>query len=79
VAGNSHGLSDNLPSGASLDSDRLFEMALEQSGMVSNSHFRRWQDTNQLSLTQAAQAIGLTRRTINLYPVLFLWREKVGK
>jgi hypothetical protein len=39
-------------SGASLDSDRLFEMALEQSGMVSNSHFRRWQDTNQLSLTQ---------------------------
>ncbi len=54
-------------SGASLDSDRLFEMALEQSGMVSNAHFRRWQDTNQLSLTQAAQAIGLTRRTISQY------------
>lgn len=53
--------------GASLDSDRLFEMALEQSGMVSNAHFRRWQDVNQLSLTQAAQAIGLTRRTISQY------------
>jgi hypothetical protein len=53
--------------GASLDSDRLFEMALEQSGMISNAHFRRWQDANQLSLTQAAQAIGLTRRTISQY------------
>lgn len=53
--------------GASLDSDRLFEMALEQSGMISNAHFRRWQDANQLSLTQAAEAIGLTRRTISQY------------
>jgi DNA-binding XRE family transcriptional regulator len=53
--------------GASLDSDRLFEMALEQAGMIANAHFRRWQDANQLSLTQAAQAIGLTRRTISQY------------
>lgn len=53
--------------GVSLDSDRLFEMALEQSGMIANAHFRRWQDANQLSLTQAAQAIGLTRRTISQY------------
>lgn len=53
--------------GASLDSDKLFEMALEQSGMIANAHFRRWQDANQLSLTQAAQAIGLTRRTISQY------------
>jgi DNA-binding XRE family transcriptional regulator len=53
--------------GASLDSDRLFEMALEQSGMIANAHFRRWQDVNDLSLTQAAQAIGLTRRTISQY------------
>lgn len=53
--------------GASLDSDRLFEMALEQSGMIANAYFRRWQDANQLSLTQAAQAIGLTRRTISQY------------
>lgn len=53
--------------GVSLDSDRLFEMALEQSGLIANAHFRRWQDANQLSLTQAAQAIGLTRRTISQY------------
>lgn len=53
--------------GASLDCDNLFEMALEQSGMVANAHFRHWQDMNQLSLTQAAQAIGLTRRTISQY------------
>ena len=38
--------------GASLDSDRLFEMSLEQAGMVSNAVFRRWQDTHHLSLTQ---------------------------
>ena len=53
--------------GASLDSDRLFEMALEQSGLIANANFRRWQDANQLSLTQAARAIGLTRRTISQY------------
>ena len=38
--------------GASLDLDRLFEMSLEQAGMVSNAVFRRWQDTHHLSLTQ---------------------------
>ena len=53
--------------GASLDSDRLFEMSLEQAGMVSNAAFRRWQDVHRLSLTQAAEAIGLTRRTISQY------------
>jgi len=53
--------------GASLDSDRLFEMSLEQSGLISNAAFRRWQDANRLSLTQAAEAIGLTRRTISQY------------
>lgn len=53
--------------GASLDSDKLFEMALEQRGLVENAHFRRWQDGNHLSLSQAAQAIGLTRRTISQY------------
>ena len=53
--------------GASLDSDRLFEMSLEQAGMVSNAVFRRWQDTHHLSLTQAADAIGLTTRTISQY------------
>lgn len=55
------------PCGASLDSDRLLEMALEQQGQMANVDFRRWQDRHQLSLTDAAKAIGLTRRTVSQY------------
>lgn len=54
-------------SGALLDSDRLIEIALEQAGMAENVSFRRWQDANNLSLTDAAKAIGLTRRTVSQY------------
>ena len=53
--------------GASLDSDRLIELALEQAGMSENVYFRRWQDAHGLSLTDAANAIGLTRRTVSQY------------
>ena len=53
--------------GASLDCDRILEMALEQSGLIENANFRRWQDNHHLSLAQAAQALGLTRRTISQY------------
>jgi hypothetical protein len=53
--------------GASLDVDRFIEIALEQAGMLENVSFRRWQDSNQLSLTDAAKAIGLTRRTVSQY------------
>lgn len=53
--------------GASLDSDRVLELAMEQAGMAENVRFRQWQDTNHLSLSDAAQAIGLTRRTISKY------------
>lgn len=53
--------------GASLDSDRVLEMAMEQAGMVENVRFRQWQDANHLSLSDAAKAIGLTRRTISKY------------
>ena len=53
--------------GASLDSDRLIEIALEQAGMAENVNFRRWQDANHLSLSDAARAIGLTRRTVSQY------------
>jgi hypothetical protein len=55
------------PCGASLDSDRLLEMSLEQSGQAANVDFRRWQDRHRLSLTGAATAIGLTRRTVSQY------------
>jgi hypothetical protein len=53
--------------GASLDADRVLELALEQSGLIANVTFRHWQDTNLLSLTQAAEAIGLSRRTVSQY------------
>jgi DNA-binding XRE family transcriptional regulator len=53
--------------GASIDSDRVLEMALEQSGMMENVKFRRWQETYGLSLSDAAQAIGVTRRTVSQY------------
>jgi hypothetical protein len=53
--------------GATLDADRLFELSLEQAGMVENVAFRQWQDKNGLSLTAAAEAIGLTRRTVSQY------------
>ena len=53
--------------GASLDADRLLEMALEQSGMAENVRFRHWQDANGLSLSEAAKAIGLSRRTVSQY------------
>lgn len=53
--------------GATLDADRLFELSLEQAGMVENVEFRHWQDKNGLSLTAAAEAIGLTRRTVSQY------------
>lgn len=36
-------------------------------GRVANVDFRRWQDRHQLSLTDAAKAIGLTRRTVRQY------------
>lgn len=53
--------------GASLDVDRVVELALEQAGMAANVAFRRWQDAHRLSLAQAAAAIGLSRRTVSQY------------
>ncbi|MFA6969757.1 MAG: helix-turn-helix transcriptional regulator [Gallionella sp.] len=53
--------------GASLDSDRVLELAMEQAGMAENVRFRQWQDAHHLSLAEAAKAIGLTRRTISKY------------
>lgn len=53
--------------GATLDADRLLELSLEQAGMSANVAFRHWQDSNGLSLTAAAEAIGLTRRTVSQF------------
>ncbi|AVR89748.1 DUF2442 domain-containing protein [Thauera aromatica] len=52
---------------AEMSSDRLMEMALEQRGRTDALEFRRWQERNHLSLNAAAEAIGLTRRTVSQY------------
>ncbi len=55
------------PNGEGLDADRVMEMALEQTGRSDTLAFRRWQDRYGLSLAQAAEAIGMTRRTASQY------------
>ena len=55
------------PNGEGLDADRVMEMALEQLGRADTLAFRRWQDKHRLSLTEAADAIGMTRRTASQY------------
>jgi hypothetical protein len=53
--------------GASLDSDRVLEMAMEQAGLQANIEFRHWQDRHHFSLAGAADILGLTRRTVSQY------------
>lgn len=53
--------------GASLDSDRVLEMALEQAGLQANIEFRHWQDRHHFTLASAADVLGLTRRTVSQY------------
>lgn len=55
------------PHGEGLDADRLMEMALEQAGRADVLAFRRWQDKHGLSLSAAAEAIGMSRRTASQY------------
>ena len=53
--------------GASLDSDRVLEMAMEQAGLQANIEFRHWQDRHHFTLSTAADVLGLTRRTVSQY------------
>lgn len=55
------------PNGEGVDADRIMEMALAQAGRQDTLEFRHWQERNRLSLTAAADAIGLTRRTVSQY------------
>jgi len=61
------GHSIEWPHGEGLDADRVLEMALEQAGRTDTLTFRRWQERHALSLAQAAEALGVSRRTASQY------------
>lgn len=50
-----------------LGADRLYERCKEQAGELSPSKFDAWMKNHQLSLTSAADALGLSRRMIAHY------------
>lgn len=50
-----------------IGADRLWELALEQSGRRDAAEFLRWRWRHGLSLSEAAQALGLSRRTVAYY------------
>jgi hypothetical protein len=55
------------PGELDMGADRLFELALEQSGRTGNVEFIRWRWRNGLSLTRAAEALGISRRQVAYY------------
>ena len=50
-----------------LGADRLYEQCKEQAGELSPGQFDAWIKKNQLSLTTAAEALGLSRRMVAHY------------
>ncbi|HXR91861.1 MAG TPA: hypothetical protein VN750_16435 [Steroidobacteraceae bacterium] len=55
------------PGALDMGAGRLFEMALEQSGRMDTVEFLRWRWRNGLSLSAAAEALGLSRRQVAYY------------
>jgi len=60
-----HGL--DWPGGLDLGADRLYQLCREQAGLLSPSAFDEWIKKNRLSLSAAAEALGMTRRMIAHY------------
>jgi hypothetical protein len=60
-----HGL--DWPGGLDMGADRLYQLCREQAGLFSPADFDGWMQKNQLSLTSAAEALGMTRRMIAHY------------
>lgn len=50
-----------------MGADRLWEMSLEQNGRADAAEFIRWRWRHGLSLTDAAAALGLSRRQVAYY------------
>ncbi len=55
------------PNGIDMAADRLLSLALEQSGRTENARLREWMVAHQLTLADAANALGMTPRTISAY------------
>ncbi len=60
-----HGL--DWPGGLGLGSDRLYELCREQAGLPTASEFEAWLQRNGLSLSGAAESLGMTQRMIAHY------------
>ena len=60
-----HGL--DWPGGLDMGADRLYQLCREQAGLFSPVTFDEWIKNNRLSLTTAAEALGMTRRMIAHY------------
>lgn len=55
------------PGDIDMGADRLWEMTLEQNGRMDAVEFMRWRWRHGLSLTQAAEALDLSRRQVAYY------------
>ena len=55
------------PCDIDMGADRLYEMALEQSGRADTVAFIRWRWRHGLSLSKAAEALGISRRQVANY------------
>ena len=60
-----HGI--GWPGGLDLGADRLYELGREQAGLPTASEFEAWMERNHLSLSVAAESLGMTRRMIAHY------------
>ena len=56
------------PGDIEMAADRLYQMTREQAGKAfPSASFRKWMTRNGLTLTTAAEALGITRRTVVSY------------
>jgi hypothetical protein len=55
------------PKGLDMGADRLYELGREQAGLPTASQFNEWMAQHHLSLTDAANVLGMTRRMMTYY------------
>ena len=61
------GFSIVWPGDLDVGADRLHEMALQQNGRADAAAFIRWRWRNKLSLSRAAESLGVSRRMVAYY------------